>query len=705
MSQIPTLPSPGPGGPRPASGPTGALPGPVREELDHLARTQRHLAESPARPLAEEGPLLDEIVRMQTDLQGARTDDKPALLQQLEHAQARLDQLRKGRPTDHVDPDSPYFGHLGLLEEGRRSDIFIGRATRLGEGLRIVDWRNAPISRMFYRYDEGDEFEEEMSGRMRAGQVVARRTVHIDHGRLLRVGTSQMTWLHGEDGWQALPPQRARLSGGEGAALRAGRAGETTLGASGGRLRADKHLPDIAALIDPEQFALITAQDSGVVVLRGSAGSGKTTVALHRIAYLAWKDPRRFAPGRVLVVVWGKGMRDYVGHVLPALGVEGVQVTTWEEWSRRMVLRTYGNLLPRVWADDTPEPVVRIKLHPAVAERMQEEVRRHKGPATVNQAIEDWARVLTDRAALAQAMGADISEGAMDRAMSWLLEQTAAVVAVAHGEGGVDARLDPEDAALFLRLAQLRAGPLKAQGRQPLEYAHVVLDEVQDFSPVEVQVLLGTTDKRRCVTLAGDVRQHISQAAGFSSWTGFLERIGVPSKSLATLEVSYRSTHQVTSFALEVLGDDQEPIPRTMRDGPPVELFQFSDHGAAVAFLAQELRQLVTREPLANVALLTPDPELSRLYARGLDQAEVEGVRLVEDQAFAFAPGIDVVEADQVKGLEFDYVVIIDASARWWPDSAHHRRLMHVAATRAVHQLWLTSVGSPSPILPMAHHG
>ena len=148
------------------------------------------------------------------------------------------------------------------------------------------------------------------------------------------------------------------------------------------------------------------------------------------------------------------------------------------------------------------------------------------------------------------------------------------------------------------------------------------------------------------------------------------------------------------------MDDDNEPAPRTTRDGPPVELFRFSDHGACVAFLSEELKQLIEQEPLANVALLTPSAELSRTYASGLTRADLPDVRLVVDQQFAFAAGIDVVEASQVKGLEFDYVVIIEPNARHYPDTPHHRRLLHVAGTRAVHQLWLTCVGTPSSILP-----
>jgi DNA helicase-2/ATP-dependent DNA helicase PcrA len=75
-------------------------------------------------------------------------------------------------------------------------------------------------------------------------------------------------------------------------------------------------------------------------------------------------------------------------------------------------------------------------------------------------------------------------------------------------------------------------------------------------------------------------------------------------------------------------------------------------------------------------------------------------VRLIQDQNFAFAAGIDIVDVEQVKGLEFDYVILVQVSASDYPRTPHHQRLLHVAATRAVHQLWMTCVGSVSPLLP-----
>jgi DNA helicase-2/ATP-dependent DNA helicase PcrA len=675
-----------------------ALPPVVAEETDLLRGVRSLLLENPVGPGASEQDLVRELINLREDLNDAKEEDVAAMYQQMSHLGSLLDQLRKGRPTSEVDPDSPYFAHLRLTEDGQSRDIFLGRATRLSHGIRIVDWRNAPISRLFYRYEEGEDYQEEMAGRIREGHIAARRTVHVERGELRRVDIPETSWIQEDGSWRRIEADARHLSGGQGQALRSGTSQNARLGA-GTKLRADKHLPDIAALIDPEQFELITSPHSGVVVLRGSAGTGKTTVALHRIAYLCYAHHQAFPPSNVLVVVWGRAMRDYVAHVLPALGVEGVQVNTWERWSRAMVRRHYPRL-PTQIADDTPEPVTRVKLHPATAELLAARARKRTGHCTPEEAIDDWATVLTDQALLAGALGDDITEGALERAVDWCTAQTKAVSLWLDGERDIDARLDPEDDALLLRAWQLCIGPLRSRKKRPLQYAHLVLDEVQDFSPIEVQVLLGTCNKNRSVTLAGDTRQHITAHAGFSSWKGFLDRIGVASTALNTLQVSYRSTHPITRFAISVLEDTEEPPSRTTRDGPPVELFRFSDHGACVAFLARELRCLMDEEPLANVALLTTDEALADTYFDGLQAAEVPDVRRVRQQTFAFSPGIDVVPVTEIKGLEFDYVVVIEAAAMAWPDTPHHRRLLHVAATRAVHQLWLTSVGTPTSILP-----
>ena len=97
--------------------------------------------------------------------------------------------------------------------------------------------------------------------------------------------------------------------------------------------------------------------------------------------------------------------------------------------------------------------------------------------------------------------------------------------------------------------------------------------------------------------------------------------------------------------------------------------------------------------------ILTPSPAVSSLYHEALERSEVPRLRRIVDYEFSFAPGIEVAEIEQAKGLEFDYVVLVDASHASFPDAPRSRRLLHVGATRAIHQLWLMSASASSPLV------
>ncbi len=684
----------------------------VAEERSLLDTVTRALEQSPASRPPSESALVEELTHLRDALRaGAKAEDQAALLEQWNRQSALLDQLRASRQAPQVSRDSPYFAHLRLRERGTESDVLLGKATWLKAGVQIVDWRHAPISRIFYRYRQGDEYEEEIAGRERSGEVVTRRTVAIRDQRLLRIEAPEGIFVPDTDtpdGWRRIERELPRLAGGEGTALRAHDAGQGAarrLGTHlhGTRQRADKHLPDIAGLIDPEQFALITRPASGFVVIRGTAGSGKTTVALHRIAYLAYEDAT-IDSERTLVVVFSPALRDYVSHVLPSLGVERVQVRTFHEWSAEQVRRLYPTV-PRFLREATPAVVHRLKLHPALLAALARQVARVPGAATAAQALDDWASVLRDVAFLEEVFSETapdaFSRDELERAAAAARDQHERVAAWIQGDHHAQPELDAEDDALLLRAWQLRVGAIPGRGGAPLRYRHVAIDEVQDFSAVEVQVLLGCLDSHQSITLAGDTQQHVLPDAGFTSWSRFFHDLGLSGMEVETLEVSYRCSRQIAEFALGLLGDlrEDERPPLTIRSGPLVELFRFTDHGACLAFLTDALIDLAAAEPLASVAVLTPSRELSALYHHGLESGEVPRLRRVDHQDFTFAPGVEVTELEQVKGLEFDYVILVEVSSTHFPDRAAARRLLHVGATRAVHQLWLTSVGTPSPIV------
>ena len=471
---------------------------------------------------------------------------------------------------------------------------------------------------------------------------------------------------------------------------------------SGAQQRSDKHLPEITSLIDPTQFELISRPSSGFVAIRGSAGSGKTTVALHRIAYLAFADPE-VDSARTLFVVFSPALRNYVAHVLPALGVEDVRIVTFREWVTQQRQRHFPRL-PKLVRDDAPSEAQALLLHPGCAAALAQHVAEHPGPATAEGALDDWASVLSRSGLLREYCGGEAPDAlrpeTIRRVADWNRRRQEEIFAWMKGDERSDAALCPEDEALLLRAWQLRVGPLRHRGERPLRYRHVAVDEVQDFAPVEVQVLLGCLDRNQSLTLAGDAQQQVTENKGFASWSRFLQGLGVEGREVETLRVSYRSPREIVHFARGVLGDlAEDEVPEAPRSGSPVELFRFSDRGACVIFLCDVLRELARLEPLASVAILTPNAESSELYHEGLTRGEIPGLHRVMAGDFSFAPGVEVTEVEQAKGLEFDYVVLVDVSPSHYPDEPRARRRLHVGASRAVHQLWLSCVGTPSPLV------
>jgi DNA helicase-2/ATP-dependent DNA helicase PcrA len=718
-----------------------------------------------------------------------------------------------------------------LREDGKTREVLIGRTTYVDSlaGVRIVDWRDAPVSRLYYRYAEGDEYDETFGEREVQGEVLVRRSISVVDGVLRRIVSPAGMFVRTDKGEWRRAGAGARLHGGQGAAIRPDqyhRPGKLGLGAEAA-LGEDKHLKEITGLIDPRQFELITAPGSGLVVIQGGAGSGKTTIGLHRLAYLAFQDKRRFRTDKMLVIVFNDALARYISEVLPALDVAGVQVRTYERWASKLRASHVPDM-PDEYTDETPPVVTRMKKHAAmlramdryvtqIAGRIEQKLEgavdrnypaewrtsvvaawrgtaaqplthrlhallrwlttpqgnelagfaKHAIERVVNTELRDardmvsaWAELLTDRAlvkaAFAEHAPGEFAPDELGVALDWCNHRCLLTVQEVENareagereersasdkggktkkkakrrtsdgherhredhEGGADedtithgvdgavveetAALDREDDTLLLYLAQKLRGPLlKANSKDALVYEHVLIDEAQDLSPVELAVVFGTVSRGQSITLSGDVAQRLHMNNGFTSWKGVLGELGLSHVEIEPLKISYRSTQPIIDFARAVLGPLADAdAPKATRDGAPVELFRFSHSGDAVGFLAESLRQLGQEEPLASIAVITRYPEQADLYYGGLKKAETPHVRRIAEQDFPFKPGIDVTDVRQVKGLEFDYVVLAEINESSYPDDDEARHLLHIGATRAAHQLWALASDKPSLLLP-----
>ena len=766
----------------------------IDEEEDLHARVQARAAADlteTARPLLGSSYEQD-LIELRDAIAEAKPEDLAPLVEQMTRLAALRGQVG-GSQDLPIDPSSPYFAHMALVEDGKRRDVLIGKRGFIdrASNIQIVDWRHAPVSQIYYRYDEGDDYEEEIAGRMVEGVVAVRRNLSIVKANLRRIGAPQGTFVRGRDGqWRVATEGGApTLHGGQGTAARAPRPAPrrvdraqrkaSRLGVDSEHApRADKHLPEIAALIDREQFDLVTRPSSGIVAIQGGAGSGKTTVALHRIAYLVFAD-RRYKPSSMLFVVPSHALVRYVADVLPALGVHGVPVFTYSEWAKKIRQR----LLPGSggkYTTHTPEAVSRVKKHPAMERALATHVERQtaeigqelaaiagerprgelavarwrelEGAALVprlrrlrfwarkaqlppelevalesavrrwlrraDDILEDWGEVLTDAESIGAAFegAAGLRPSDLGATVRWVSDQLVepedstveAVDGAALDPDSPAGRFDPEDDPILLRLIQLKRGGLFDPRGNEVVYQHVAVDEVQDRSAIELEVLIGAaapTDANkpstRSVTLAGDMAQRVVFDNNIESWDQLLQCAGLDGTEVHPLRISYRSTAEVMGLARQILGPDLDSgEPLIARSGAPVELHELGDIGEAVAFLAEGLRSLMHREPTASAVVLARYAEQADAYYAGLQRAEIPRLRRVRRDDFSFTPGVDITEVSQVKGLEFDYVVMVDVNASVYPDNRESRHLLHIGATRAAHQLWIVSSGEPSPLLP-----
>lgn len=599
---------------------------------------------------------------------------------------------------------SPYFGRLDFLVASESSaaaeptPVYIGIHTFSDESTGanlIYDWR-APVSSMFYDFEPGPAAYDTPGGRVH-GEILLKRQYRIRDGQMEFMIENELN-IHDE----ILQKELSKA--------------------------ADEKMKTIVATIQRDQNAVIRDESSAVMIIQGVAGSGKTSIALHRIAFLLYRFRESISAKDVLIISPNKVFADYISNVLPELGEAQIPQMGMEELAEDLLenkfrFHTFFQQVSFLLETHDPHFIERVRfksdfeflrqlnrylIHlennffeaqelrvgrtvvpsPFIQERFKAYYRMpllKRAPQVVRD-IQQFVRSKTER----KLTGAE-------KARIW-----EAVPRMIRFNNVFDLYRDFYTWIGKPELFQLAAGnvleyadvfpviycKIRMEGVASFDHVrHLLVDEMQDYTPVQYRVLSRIFKCNK--TILGDISQTINPYSGSSA-----EEIHqvFPQAGIVKLLRSYRSTWEITQFAQRIL-----PNPDLMameRHGPEPVVRRFENSGGE-ALEIRALADTFRKSGHHSMAIITKTQHQAKDLFKALRAPDVH---LLAADTTTFTSGIVIVAAHLAKGLEFDEVVVPFASARNYHTEAD-RRMLYVACTRAMHRLTLTYSGDVTPFI------
>lgn len=626
-------------------------------------------------------------------------DNQQALLAQVNANQEN----QKNRYRMKKMLDSPFFGSVDFQYEGEEEAetfyIGIGNfAEERGSVPLIYDWR-APVSGLFYDYDKGPASYVAPAGTME-GEILSKWQYKIRGGRMIYEFESD---LKIDD--DILKQE---------------------LGAN-----SDVQLKNIVRTIQKEQNAIIRNTKDKILVIQGAAGSGKTSVALHRIAYLLYHDRKNLNSSNILILSPNSVFSDYISHILPELGEENIQEMSFDLFAYRELQGTVADCEDR-WHQ------IEKMLH---GQSIQDQERyQWKQSKEYVRAVEGFLVELEDRLIDFR----DVKYKGYEKTAEELLEmfyfKFQNVPLLSRVEALMDYFIDEYETLnqrdlseeelevvreqfqkmyvttdlyeIYNWLLEENGWPLLPdlpRERRILDYEdvypilylryrlcavtahknirHLVIDEMQDYSYLQYVIL---ERMFACnMTILGDRAQTIGEK--MQDVLRFLPKIF--GKNICKIEMnkSYRNTIEIAKYAESING--VSGIEYIKRHGKEVEEMQLSTWEDAVEAVLKRVNVstgVIGRsevEPYETAAVLTMTEEEARKIYEYLKKKR-EDVFYIDRDSSNFRKGITVTTFYMAKGLEFDQVFV----AGGIQDHPFFRQFRYICATRALHELYIMEI-------------
>lgn len=647
----------------------------------------------------------DEVYSMNKHMQEHKTDmdhlEKNNMREAILNFSLQGEHSVENRKRLHRLKETAYFGRIDFAENQSNDlkKIYVGvhnfQDTESNTNL-VYDWR-APISSLFYDFELGEGFFESPTGLIK-GNISLKRQFRIRKGEMEYMLDTDVT-IHDE----VLQKELNQASSAK--------------------------MKNIVATIQKEQNAIIRNEEARHLIIQGVAGSGKTSIALHRIAFLLYRFKDSISSEDILIISPNKIFASYISNVLPELGEESVAETGMEEIANEILeyqvgFQTFFEQVAELLEKNDAKLIERIQFKSSdeILKKLDEYVNYLENEgfnvtdiSVKGKPVPDWfireSFAKYQRLPLLKRFNEVVREIVDNVFRQYRIEIQYKDRTDLHNtirkmfpsynprmlyKGFYEWLGKPEllktksgnkyewsDVYAFIYL-KYRLEGLKSNTK----VKHLVVDEMQDYSEVQYKVLSLLYPCKK--TILGDINQSVNPFS--SSNLPIIEKIFSGATTMTMLK-SYRSTYEITQFTKRISKKiDVEAIERHGEE-PQLILCKNADSET------DKIKTLITQfeqSDFNSLGVICKTQKQADILNAALKKEH--NINLLNVVSVAFGSGIVITTAHLAKGLEFDQVIVpfcTDKNYTTEPD----KQMLYVACTRAMHKLFITYTGNLSPLI------
>ncbi len=600
---------------------------------------------------------------------------------------------------DKIDKikDSPYFARIDfrLKDVDDEYKYYIGRfAFDYEDELLILDWRS-PIASMFYDYEIGVAGYDAPIGWV-DGEITRKRQFKIKNGKLEYALESS---INIQD--DILQKELSHTS--------------------------DEKMKSIISTIQKEQNQIIRNDKADTLIIQGVAGSGKTSIALHRIAFLLYRFKDKISANNVIILSPNKVFGDYISNVLPELGEEPLCELSFEniaEVQLERIINFESERNPLETNDAKWSERVRFKSTLDFVKLMDSYIKQMPNKIFIPEdyifgdfiAKSDWIQSRFDAynkypvKRRLEKVAEDIRyRFETDNIMEEDLPRVKSILKNLNGMLKIkNTLLLYKDFFKQMNISNMFVMPekktLEWSDVYPFIYIHaayeglqedkvirhIVIDEMQDYTPIQYAVINLLFKCKK--TILGDFGQLVNP-----NHTHTLDDMKqlYDDGELVMLNKSYRSTFEIINFTKKI--QDISSLEPIERHGEEPALLKCNNEQDEINKIKIEIEEFKKSDNATLGIILKTDNDAKAIY----DVLREEySVHLISSESSSFTKGVSITSIKMSKGLEFDEVIVPSVNNKTYY-SDYDRSLLYIACTRAMHKLKLTYVGTLTQLISM----